>query len=588
MKETLEKQNRRSGVKILLPVNGVLMLLLVYFAWTTVYSSDDYWYSTFWNEGLTHYLEMMVFHYQTINGRMLVHALAHIVLHFDSWAYALVCCGQCVIAAWAVTKASGMKRDRFHAVLFVLLTGILCMPLEIFSQGLMWISASCNYLFPVVLSSLLITALVGESWWALLLAFLCGATTEQMGLAVTAVCLVWTGLALRRRRGALRYGLCTLLALGGVLTIFLSPATRLRAEQHVRFEELLEIMQKDLLLEIEHLTANPVPLLIMLAVLGFGALALWSGAGLRWPAVPAALGAAALIVGSFGSDVASMVGYGIGFASLAVLGWMLLIRDYETVGSLILTGLASAAVMLPTDTIGPRVMLPVYLLLLLAGGCLLVMQLPRVERLAIPAAAALAVILVISVPAVRGFWHNFQMDARNKAFAREDAQKPFVRYCIDYDMDYTWVKASFDGYFQTKYVESVGLPMTTPVRFFSEKEQMDLIRCNNQELVWLSVLRDDGTVLFPLGEVVETIGGSLDWYGNWMVVELDGISYELRTPDEDTVVATWTEVSGAEHEIWGVRTLACSATYCSSEILTDAFDLKIAWDEQSGCYMISQ
>ena len=32
MKETLEKQNRRSGVKILLPVNGVLMLLLVYFA----------------------------------------------------------------------------------------------------------------------------------------------------------------------------------------------------------------------------------------------------------------------------------------------------------------------------------------------------------------------------------------------------------------------------------------------------------------------------------------------------------------------------------------------------------------------------
>jgi hypothetical protein len=130
--------------------------------------------------------------------------------------------------------------------------------------------------------------------------------------------------------------------------------------------------------------------------------------------------------------------------------------------------------------------------------------------------------------------------------------------------------------------------MTKPLRFFSEKEQMDLIRCHNQELVWLSVLRDDGTVLFPLREVVETIGGSLDWYSNRMVVELDGISYELRTPDEDTVVATWTEESGAEHEIWGVRTLACSSTYCSSEILTDAFGLKIAWDEQSGCYMISQ
>ena len=229
-----------------------------------------------------------------------------------------------------------------------------------------------------------------------------------------------------------------------------------------------------------------------------------------------------------------------------------------------------------------------YLLFLLAAGCLLVMQLPRMERMVIPAAAALAVTLVIAAPAVRGYWHNYQMDARNKAYAREDVNAPFIRYCVDYDMDYTWSKAFFDGYFRSKYAESIGLPETAPIRFFSDHTPITPIRSGDTELVWLPIRGDDGTMFFPMREVVETMGGTLDWYGRRMVVKLRGTEFELLGSDEDTLKVTWTDEVGADREVWGRLLTHYGSNYCDGDIFAEAFDLPIQWDEQSGAYLIVQ
>lgn len=591
MNKTLQTHSEKVGMKALLLMNGILLALLAFFSLVTVYSSDDYWYSTFWDNGWKHYLELLEFHYESFNGRTLVHILAQLVLHFGGWAFALVCCGLCVISAWSASKASGLGCGKFRAVLFVVLIGIFCMPLEMFNQGLLWVSAFCNYLFPVSMACLLILAVKGQSRWAFLLAFLCGATTEQMGLAAVAMCATYTVLALMRRRDMLRPTLCMLLTIGGVLTIFLSPATRLRAQQKVpldNLEAILELLGKDILLEAELLTANPAPVVVMLAVLCLGSLLLWGKAGLKWPAVMSAVGCVALTSGSFGSDLVCLVGYVVGFAVLGILGWMLLTRGCEAVGAMILTALAAAAVMLPTDTVVPRVMFPVYLLLLLAAGCLLVMQLPQVERMAVPAAVALVVTIVLAIPAVRGYWYNYQIDARNKAYAREDAQTPFVRYCLDYDMDYTWTKADFDGYFRSKYAQSIGLPETTPIRFFSDHAPIEPVYCGDVELALLSVCGEDGTVFFPLRDVIEIMGGTLDWYGSRMTLKFNGTEYAMLRSGEDALHVTWTDAHGAERKAQGVCMIHCGSTFCDSTLFVEGLGFAIQWDEQGGYYRITK
>ena len=600
MKQLLSRDKRAHGERVLVLMNAVLLSLLAYFAWATVYSSDDYWYSTFWDQGLAHYLELMDYHYQNVNGRMLVHVLAQLVLYFDSWAYVLVCCGQCVLAAWVVAKASGIHGAGFHTMLFLFLIGIFCMPLNMFNQGLMWVSASCNYLFPTILLCLLAASLAADRGWALVLAFLCGATTEQMGVAAIALCAAYVIPALLRRKGVVRC-ICSMgLALLGLRTVFNSPGTQTRLNENVLWmsmERRLEIIFQSIIGAADLLTENPSAVLIMIAVLLLGALLLWRRHGLKWPAAAAVFGSAALILGSIGSDWMSVIGFGVGFVALALFGCLLLFLCGEFSGGLILSALAAAAIMLPTNTMAPRVLMPVYLLLLLAGISLAVPQMPERRRITLPAAALLAVTLLISVPAIRGYWYNLQVDAINKTFIREDREKPYIRYCIDYDMDYTWVKADFQSWyddgtymerFRIYYLECNGLPKTLPLRYWSGEEQMIPIQCGDRELVRLSICRDNGSVLFPVREVLREMGAEVETGIEKTIVKLDGTAYELQMPGDDTIMVTWTDETGAMRELQGESTVFKGESYCGSIILEEAFGLQIDQDGQGGYYRISR
>lgn len=556
------------GGKTLAAVNVSLLALLACFAWTTVYSSDDYWYSTFWDGGLARYWELMVYHYQSFNGRMLVHALAHIILHFGSWAYVTVCCGQVLVGVWSVAE-----KGSFSRVLWIMLTGVLCMPRAIFDQGLMWISASCNYLFPVILICLLVRSHQNGSRWAYLLAFLCGATTEQMGLTATVLCGVYTLAAILRRKDILPCVACTGLSLAGVMTIFLSPATRLRMEKNVRLEgmdEIIDLFRRNILREADMLTENPAPLIVMVAVLALAAWFLWRRGGLKWPAAVAAIGALGLTAGSLGGDQVCLWGYCIGFVALALLGWLLLLRG-EGSGGLILAGLLSAAAVLTNRSIEARLLMPVYLGLVLALCGLESREAPKLDRIAVP---ALVLTVAAVLPAVRGYWYNYQIDLQNRDYAREDRDKAFVRYCTDYDMEYTWKKADFDGYFRGKYLESIGLPKTAAIRFFSGADPQERIFCGQTELASLAVHLEDGTVMLPLREVVESLGGSLDTSGTAIVVEISGRTFELTYPDGASVLVTWNE-----GQFSGRRSMEYAITYCDSDVFSEAFGLHIHWDE---------
>lgn len=584
MTEQRIKEKKTLGLEqwIMVLCGGALMVLLGYFAWTTVYSSDDYWYSTFWDHGLGHYLELMDYHYQEFNGRVLVHVLAHIVLHFDRWAFVVMCCGLCTAAAWSAGTASGLDRAQRRTVHCLFLTGLLCMPLDIFNQGVTWISASCNYLFPAALACLMAAALERRSRWCFLLAFLTGATTEQMGLAAVALAAVYTIHDLLVRRGVLRGLVSTGLAALGVVTIFLSPATANRADARVHLDSLaviLETFRKAILREAELLTENPAPVLVMLAVLVLGAVLLWREKGWKWTAVPAGLGCVMLLAGAFGSDGVCVAGFVAAFLALALMAVLLMAAGRAYAGALTLTALAAAAVMLPTNTVEPRVMLPVYFLLLLSA-CVLAAE--TVRHRAAVAAAGLVLAVLVSIPAIGGYWANYQVDLMNEDFARQDREREAVRYCTDYNMEYTWVKADYDPYFRMKYLESIGLPETGKVEFFSMHEEQVLLRYEDQFLVGSPWTSPEGTLMLPLREVAEALGGSVEWTPERQTVSLDGVVLEL----EPVGNSEFRIRLDGDRELRIGWLLRGSAAYCDAALFEEGFGITIRMDTENGfCYL---
>ena len=588
MTEQIIKENRsqRLEQRLMLLCSGALLLLLAYFSWTTVYSSDDYWYSTFWDHGLSRYLELMDYHYEQFNGRTLVHALAHIVLHFGRGAFVLMCCGLCTAAVWAAGKGSGLDRQKWIPLSCFFLIGILCMPLDIFNQGVTWISAACNYLFPAALSCLMAASLSCGSRWSFLLAFLCGATTEQMGLASAVLAAVYAVYGLVRRKRFLRELGCTIVSLLGTATIFLSPATANRAGTGIRMDSLemiLDTFRQAILREAEILTGNPAPLLVMATVLVMGAAVLWRRKDWKWAAIPAGIGTLMLAVGALGTEGVRVAGFVAAFVSLALMAVLLMAGDCSFAGALTLTGLAAAAVMLPTNTVEPRVMLPVYFLLLVVA-CVLTAEVIRRPGLPVLAGAVLTV--VVCVPAMVGYWHNYQIDLENAAYAREDREKEAVRYCVDYDMTYTWVKADFDPYFRMKYLESIGLPETGNVDFFSWEDMPFRFRCGERVLVRSSLITEDGTVLFPLREMIETLGGSLEWTAERRAIGLGDRVLELEPVENGQFLVRWTDDAGMEREIMVTWILQNGDTYCAADLLTQGLDLQIRLDEDAHCYIV--
>lgn len=590
MKDNLDLRRRSLTLKLIMAANGVLLLLLAFMALIDVFSSDDYWYSTFWDHGLRHYIELMDYHYAKFNGRVVVHMVAHVILHFENWAFALCFIGMGLAASMVVSNTFRLGSERFQLTLFCLLAGLFCMPLNMFNEGIMWISGWCNYFFPVMLVCLLVAALEKGSNWAYLLAFLCGATTEQMGLASAALCVVFVLFALLRKQDIPRCVGCMLLAAMGVLTIFLSPATQNRAEVRMPLDDLaalMELMRTDLEREARLWFQTPAPVCVMIAVLVLGAMILWRRYGLRWPSVMAGVSGAALAgCGCFES--AHMAGFVVGAGALAILSLVLMYRDCSTAGGLILTAIAAAAVMLPTNTIVPRAMVPIYLLLLLGGCSLLTAQMKKTERMGLPVLALLLVTLVYIAPTARGYWQNYQIDQINQNYAIEDADKAYVCYCAEYDMRYAMPKADTDGYFKMKYLESIGRQEDTPLLFFGLHDEPVTVFWGEQELGLPAVRRDGGTALLPLREIIESVGGRVDWSLERFEAELDAAVYRLHMEAEDSVVLKWKDQSENEQVFCGRREMINGSYYFDLSVFTEAFGLTVEWDPDQGCYHIGR
>lgn len=571
---------------------GIAVFLWLYFCLMTVYSSDDYWYSTFWDDGLVEYLKLMVYHYQTMNGRVLVHFLAHTILYLGKWAFAIMCLTCCITVPALTADFSGIPRRRILVMVIFFLYGILLMPQQILNQGVFWISASCNYLFPSALICMLAIALEKKWKWSWIAAFLCGATTEQMGLASVFLCGIYLLDGVIRKERTLVHWIGAAAAVLGVLSVFASPATSERASEGVRldgFAEAFSTLQKGILREKVILTENPLPILVMLLLLLAMAFTVWEKCGKRgiWGAAAAA--GIGLLAGSYGPERFCWIGYTAAFLIMAVLAVCLVALKHRLLGALTLAGLFAAAVMLPTNSVDPRVMTPTCYLFLLCI-CLYAAEKFSLESrfsLALLACAASAILCLI--PDVKGYAHNYRIDRLNQQLIDEAKETNFIRYCTDYDRNYTWIKADHDPYFRIMYLASNGFPEDGSVIFFSQSDMYPHTLYFEDRLLNDGVLTDaQERVLLPLRQIVMTLGGEIEWEEGVTKVRLDQVEYTVNDLDENTVRVSWIDGYGEEQQQdFAACTYYTHKKYCEISFFTGILNISVELDRERFCYVIT-
>lgn len=565
--------------------------ILSYFALTTVYGSDDYWYSTFWDKGILNYLELMDYHYRAFNGRTLVHVLAHILLHFDNWLFALVCCAMMIGIPVFGGIGCGLPKKQMAAASTFFVFGVLVMPTSYMTQGVMWISAFCNYVFPVWLLCGLIACYErsGKGLYLMILAFLCGATTEQSGLAALAVAAAYAVDAGIRRKGLVRCLGAAASAAAGLMTIFFSPATMHRAESHIHLSQLINDIYKAIGEEAARLTENPVPVVLMLVFFALAAIMLGWGKGQNWVTILCGIGAAALLMGCVSGGVWHHVGFIAAFCVLLLLSVVLMVLGERGLGAMLLSTLASAAVMLPTNTIVSRVMIPFYLLLLVCDCLMLVRIFRKKVPLAILAAGILTAAVVCLIPAVKGYWHNYQVDQVNKAYAEADRGAEELNYCTDYDMTYTMMKAHDDHYFREKYLESVGMPTDQRMHFRSSQDALfPQISCAGEMLTYGSIENAQGITLMPLRAIVERFGGVVEWTPECTMIHFDNQSFSLVTISDVVIRVDWTDPAGESRQRELAQGSRYGDKYLELAFFSECLGLSVSLDSEVFCYTITR
>ena len=544
--------------------------------------ADDYFYGTFLRDGFDSFVARNVEHYQTYNGRVQVHLLLQVVLHLGIPAYALACMAMLLLIPLLGRWAAGLGREtRLTVPLFFFLL-LLLVGREVLREGLFWISACFNYLYPALLvvcaAALSRLALRARLPWFLLLcpaAFLCGATTEQCGV-FSALILLALPLreAVRARRLRLPALLLPLCALGGYLTILSSPATQGRIRSGMNVAALWG--QLDLLGGV--IFGADGLFLLILAVLGL----VFLSALLR-PEFPrlglGALPCAAALILLFhipGLEAPARWAFLLTMGYCGLLAAALFFTASPCQGVLLAAGVGEAAIMAFTDTYGSRVLLPLALSLCLTGALLAAPLLPtlppRARGAVLCAAAALCVLVFL--PTAAGYAGNARVRDFNHQQIRQAHETGVMYYSMDYDPDFCHTPIYANGFIWNNFFSYNRL---SGVRFFLTAQDMYPVYANGQRTTSPGLVQD-GQTYFPVEQILTALGGSALWTPTVTTFSLGDVEVLYY----DGVLHAW------DGEMWDTRGKAAHDFYttCFTEdVFRECFGISITFDAQEQAYV---
>ena len=222
----------------------------------------------------------------------------------------------------------------------------------------------------------------------------------------------------------------------------------------------------------------------------------------------ALLYAAALVVGYQTPDSAP-------WAYLASLVWRALwpvflwLENPRRYSALLLCGLASLFVILPTQSNAPRTMFPfVFYLLLVLGG--LAAELISIQEKVWWAYPLLfGVTLYVVVPQVPIYWKNHQVETLNLAYVEAARETGVLYHCMDYNTEYSHTKAHVDGYTYGQFLMAEGLSLDeTKVYVYSE--DLPVVYVNGRRASSPALKGEGGNWLLPMRDIVEGLGGTVE------------------------------------------------------------------------------
>lgn len=509
---------RTEGIsRILILVFGLSLLLL---GLLTVYSADDYWYSTFLSDGLQPWIQKMVYHYTTVNGRTFVHLWATVILHFGRCFFALTLIATGLLTGFSLWSENIQMRSIFLALF---LGGLVLTPRQIMVQGILWISGFCNYFIPTAMVAILFrsthrmivrnTFTLSTALGLTILSFLCGATTEQIGLSSCALLALlvleaWSS----GNIAAIKLGVVELAAVvAGVATIFLSPATQARMSRETAVP-LKKLISKALV-DQGQLVQGCTALVFLISLIPILLYFTYPQTKRTLPVLLCSIFTETCLMGLlFRGEKTMGICYGgvlLGLTLHAVFCWF---NQSKEIGALLCFACSTVAAMLFTHSSGYRSLLPMEIILL-ALTCRLVLE----QRIIKGPVFHRSILLFVAVFVAGHMFHdvphyieNVKVDHLNHIYARIAETGNTLYYCMDYNEEYTHLKAYSTGYFATTYLESLSLEQSSSSIYFYSS-QLPLVRVNGQRATSPAIQDDHGNWLLPLRDIVEGMGGSLSW-----------------------------------------------------------------------------
>ncbi len=537
------------------------MLLLSYI---TLYS-DDYYYSTFFYDGLAGFWAKTVDHYYTSNGRALVHFVAQVFLIFKTHLYAVVFPLLMALVFALAHRVQCPDGTKFSpAVTAVSLGILLALPVEYLNQTFCWIAGSFNYCFPaLILFAYLFfqqravrpdTALK-TSIAACAFGFLAGATTEQNGFAALVIGFLAVLCAFfraerghRSLKGALPLGFVLL----GYASVLLAPGTANRIALEGGHTGSLAILLNPALLlariedVMRYLTgADPdQPSAVRLITALMLLLATLPIVSRKKTHRPLLLGYPAAALYIFFLFIKHAAGAALAVCLYLALAGITLLFDevWEVSGTMILAALASIGIMIFTALGTYRTTVPTLLFLIAVTVRLAEAFLDRAAacigkhgKALLPAAAALAlaVCAVVSLPTFIGYRRNHAVVVRNEKAIRDGILSGEIILSSDVTDLHRHTLMYEGGYFFTQFRASYKIPADTIIHIEGERHAHFPVTVGEKTLPQHAMMTG-GVLYLPMVQVFEAFGGSSVWdfdTGCGYYLTLNGVSYYLSKTD---------------------------------------------------------
>ena len=498
------------------------LLELVVLQANTTFSTDDYFYAGFCKGGAASFIRANIRHYKLLNGRVLVHLAAELLLAAGTPFFAPVNTAV-LCAAWLFLQQLQQEDGETGGAtgLLLFLFDFLFAGYKLLSSSLLSVADACNYILPVFLTGAALVSLKaprrskGAAVLSLLPAFLAGASTE-LG-AICCALLLFLRCADSLRSGTFRqnrrYAAALLSTAAGAATILLSPATRSRVAAEFSLGRMPTVFRQ---MAVHYVSPGSHLCLMLLVCISTALYLFLTRKKVLLPAAGAAL-AAALSVCAFFPPHAFR--YAVLFfcfcAYVIAVGLVFTLRGKEkTTGHLLLTAIALVLVMLFTDTPVSRVTVPTALLLSSAVSFLAVRSIaalpPAVRRGCPPVLALLALgAVLLHGNMIRGILDNRAVMKRNDLAAQEAAVTGVLAY-EDYNDRYAECPMFSSGMFERDYLAYHDIPGATVLCHFQPFREGGS-RC----------LRKDGETYIALRDWADRYGGGIFWSDGYLEITLD-------------------------------------------------------------------